>query len=101
MESTATLTAESLAADLDGIEAVRADKAPYARFQAGGKTLAYADDRKDGFVMSIGAAALEPIAAGRKKQVVTKNGRGILQVTAKNARGAGALLQALAKAAAK
>jgi hypothetical protein len=96
MEATATITAESIAEDA-GVEAVRAGKAPYARFQANGKTLAYADDRKDGFVMSISAKALEPIAAGKKKAVEVKGSRGTMRVTAKNAKGASALLEALAK----
>jgi hypothetical protein len=92
------ITADDLAGD--GIEAVRAGKAPYARMRAGGKTIAYADDRKDGVVLNF--ASVEGLPARFDKAVTFKRlrGKGIrttMSVDAKNVKTAKALLEWLAK----
>lgn len=94
MESTITFTADALAGD--GIEAVRAGKAPYARMRAHGKTLAYADDRKDGVVLSMKASAVTKAPSRLFKAIEDKGDRSVMHVTAKNVKTARALLEWLA-----
>lgn len=100
MEATATITAEALVDGSDlPLDVERPDKAPYARIRANGKTLGYADDRKDGFLLSIATKDMEgcpkrfwafvtPRQDGKRRQ---------MHVTTKNAKGARALLEWLAK----
>lgn len=99
-ENTETITAEQFAGAIEGVEAVRAAKAPTARLRANGKTLAYADDRKGGFMMSIAAEAVEAAPKTHKDKLEIKGRRATLRVTTKNAKGAAALVGWLAKQAA-
>lgn len=96
MEATAPITAESV---VDGSEAPldveRPGKARYARIRANGRTLAYADDRKDGFRMNITLADTRELPQRFASAV---DGRSML-VTARNAKTATALLEWLAKQA--
>jgi len=86
------VTAESL---MDGIgEAVRADKAAYARIRANGRTLGYADDRKDGFVLSVAAGDVE--GAPKRFKLEGEGKRRTMHVNAKNMKTARALVEWLA-----
>lgn len=98
--ATPTLTAETFMEGIDGGEAVRAGKAPYARLQANGKTLGYADDRKDGFLFSVSNKAIEgaPKTAVKGLEPAGES-RQRMHVTAANAKAATALVAWLAKKA--
>ena len=87
---TTTTTAEAIA---DGIgELVRPDKAPYWRILVNGETLAYADDRAEGVMLSVDQATVD--AAVEKFE--EKDGRVWLRVTEENVETARAFLAWLA-----
>lgn len=88
-------TAESL---MEGIgEAVRADKAAYARLRANGRTLGYADTRTDGFVLNVSSKAVLKAPAKFINVLEVKGDRRTLRVTTKNQKTARALVEWLAK----
>lgn len=94
---TPDFTAEQFAGSLEGVEAVRAAKTPTARLRANGKTLAYADDRKGGFNLSIAAAAIEGAPKKVTELVDVKGKRATLLVTAANAKAGATVVNWLAK----
>lgn len=94
-EARVPMTADDLAGD--GIEAVRAGKAPYARMRANGKTLAYADDRKAGVVLSVASKDVAKAPKRFTKVMTVKGDRATMHVTSKNVKTARALLEWLAK----
>jgi hypothetical protein len=91
------ITAEEFVKGIDGVEAVRAAKTPTARLRASGKTLAYADDRKDGFVLSIAAEAVEGAPKTVAGKLEIKGRRATMHVTGGNAKGAATVIAWLAK----
>lgn len=96
--STTPITADDLAGD--PIEAVRAKSAPYARMRANGKTLAYADDRKNGVALNFAGEAIKnavAVAPVRFQKMLDGDGGYRLHVTAKNVKGARSFLEWLAK----
>lgn len=91
-------TIPTAASIIEGIgESVAPDKAPYSRLRVDGRTLAYASARKDGVLLDFATSAVEEAPARFQKMLANNGGRSTIHVTAKNEKGAKALLAWLAK----
>jgi len=71
----------------------------YARLVAGKRTLAYANDRKGGLQLDFRAADVGDAPARLRKRATVNGDRALVTVTPKNAAGARALLEHVARKA--
>lgn len=97
MTESTIITPEALVDGSDSpLDLERPDKAPYLRVRANGKTLAYATQRSDGFVLELygQAAGLSLVAPQRFQKML--NPKGQVRVTSRNLRGARSLMEWLA-----